>query len=111
MGFIYIYVWLTPVVSQDSWQQKASIPSPIFWAQFPPDLLDQQGKGKQHFQVMKIFLWGGEVWMSVWGVWCECHDIHTHTTTLHTHNYTQYIQLYSREVFLHKKAVSRLTDK
>lgn len=106
MGFIYICVWLTLVASQDSWQQKASLPSPIFWAQFPADLLDQEGKGKQQFQVMKIFLGGGEVWMSdcvgsvMWMSWYT-----------YTYNYIQYIQLYSREVFLHKKAVSRLTDK
>lgn len=98
MGFIYIYGWLT-LARQDSWQQKASLPSPIFWAQLQPDLLNQGGRGKQQLQVMKIFLGGGEVWMSecVWGVWCVCHE--------------RYIQLYSRQVFLHKKAVSRLTDK
>ena len=52
-GFIYIHEWLT-LESQDSWQQKASLPSPIFWAQFHIGLLDWAGEGKQQFQVMKI---------------------------------------------------------
>lgn len=47
MGFIYIHLWLT-LASQDSWKQKASVPSPIFWAQFQVGLLDWAGKGKQH---------------------------------------------------------------
>lgn len=58
MRFIYIHGWLT-LASQDSWQQKDSLPSPIFWAQFQVGLLDWAGKGKQQFQVMKIYLEGG----------------------------------------------------
>ena len=79
MGFIYIHGWPT-LASQDSWQQKASLPSPIFWAQFQVGLLDQAGKGKQQFQVMKIYLGGG------WG-W-----------------HKQYTQQYLSEVSLHEKS-------
>lgn len=96
MGFIYIHGWLT-LASQDSWQQKASLPSPHILGTISTWLAGPGRQGKAAVPSHENFLVGrwercGDVWTSVcvWGVWCVCHE--------------RYIQLYSREVFLHEKS-------
>lgn len=76
IGFIYIHLWLT-LASQDSWQQKASVPSPIFWAQLQVGLLDWAGTGKQHENLLEegvvtqtapttVFEWSLPAWKKWW---------------------------------------------